>query len=231
MVLANSDEAVRASAAGDYAAAVEQANAAIAGGDLRGYEILAGLYVAGQGVEQDTQKGLQLLEEGAKKGSPGAAVKLGKLLRALERGGGPGEGRTFDLWRHAAEQGYGPAQYLVAKEYELLYVATTRPEHRNAALSWYRKAVSAADPAQEEEISVTGNQMFCDIAYRIESSLESPPDAFGWYERCAYVGCAAGMERLAQAYANGELGRPADLPSADSWLERSQNARPEACLN
>lgn len=229
--IAGSAEAVQAYAAGDYEEAVRQAQAALRDGDLRAYEILAGLHLSGSGVAQDTEKGVQLLDEARTKGSIHAAVKLGKLLRVLRRGGDMGEGRTYDLWREAAEKGYGPAQYLVAKDHELRYMGMRREPDRAAALAWYAKAFQDDDPTAEEDISVTGQQMFCDIGWRIENSLEAPAAALAWYERCAQVGCKSGMERLARAYASGELGLTADRTAGASWQDKARHARGEGCLN
>src|SRR5262249_53110642 len=100
-----------------------------------------------------------------------------------------------------------------------------------AALRWYREAAGSATSVEMETTSVTGQQVFCDVASRIEDTLRSPPDALPWYRRCADAGCRAGMEKLTEIYRSGSHGVRSDPAAASRWRQAAQSAKPDGCLN
>ena len=223
-------KAIKAFKAGDYVEAERQARAAIAAGEGRGYEILAGLMMARTDRDPDVDGAIAMLQEGRRAGWLRANVLLATLLRSLGRSSGKfAEDESFGLLQEAAERGFPPAQYFVAKEFELLFMAYERTEHRSSALKWFREAAKSATSVDMEEARVTGEQIYCEVAGRIEEALQSPQDAFAWYRRCAEVGCRAGMEKLAGIYEVGSHGEKQDLAAARQCKESARTAKPNGC--
>jgi TPR repeat protein len=228
--VANSDRAVEAFKAGDYMEAERQAKAAIAAGEGRGYEILAGLMMARNDREPDVDGAIAVLREAGRAGWLRANVVLATLLRTLKRSSGVlGEDESFLLLRDAAERGFPPAEYFVAREYELLFLAYKRAEDRLAALRWFHVAAKSKTSVDMEGERITGQQIYCDVAWRIERRLQSPRDSLAWYRYCANVGCGAGMQKLANIYEVGSHGEKRDATVAQQWREAAKTAKPDGC--
>jgi len=230
IVLGDTTKAVEAFKAGNYVEAERQARAAIARGEGRGYEVLAGLMMARTDREPDVDGAIAVLQEARRTGWHRANVMLAYLLRTLGRSSGKfAEDESFALLLEAAERGFPPAQYFVAKEYELLFVGYERPGDRAAALRWFREAAKSPTSVEMEEMRVTGQQIYCEVGGRIENTLRSPQDAVAWYRRCADVGCSEGMGKLAGIYEAGSHGEKRDSLAAQRWRESARIAKPDGC--
>ncbi len=145
---------------GDYEAAANEFIPLADRGDHRAMYALGSMYSAGQGVEKDLGKSLELFTEAAKYGRADAMYKLGLMYES-------GQGVTQDLKKAArnylksAKKGYPLGQYRLG----LLYI-DGKGVKKNAinAYSWLVIAghyfiYNTFDPGKEIEDSSNQNQL------------------------------------------------------------------------
>ena len=128
-------------------------------GDTKANLRLGELYLAGDGVKLDKNKGLQLLRKAADRGDVQAQ---GQLAWQLENNGSPDE-ETFLLHELAAKQGLASAEHNVGVRY---YNGRGVTQDLEEAKRWlWRAAAKGHDPsvsalerisAWEREIAATG---------------------------------------------------------------------------
>eukprot|EP00899_Mesostigma_viride_P007690 jgi/Mesvir1/16922/Mv15783-RA.1 len=98
-------------------------------------------YWEGKGVAQDTQKGLQLVQEAALDGECGAMVTLARWHEEGAMGIVSDIRRAISWWKLAAEEGDGHAQHKVGRFILEKAPGSEELGDTQTALTWLRKAV------------------------------------------------------------------------------------------
>lgn len=177
----------------------------------------------GSGNPEVTASGQQdqvaMMTQAAEQGNAEAQFALAKALETgmgLERD----VGQAAQWYRRAADQGHAPALFhLGAMHGRGEGVERDYPE----AVRLYRKA---ADLGYRDAIYP--------VAYAFENGIgveKNPVEALKWYRRSAEQGVSFAMNRIARAYAFGELGLSPDPALAEEWRAKEKAAAGPRPLN
>jgi TPR repeat protein len=212
---------------------------------------LGRMYLQGEGMPQDNEAALTLLDRAAELGSDTALYVLGWAYLEKEE--------TRDLvaargcLATCAGNGHPGCMRLLASSYRAEYADPAEPE---LARAWYEKANSAGDtpalaalaymylkgefgePDPQRALELfeqSANDGFAPAmvaagyAYLVGSGVEADPaTGLAWLERGAAAGETTSYVWLGHAYQAG-VGAPADPAAARAWFERGHAAgEPEA---
>lgn len=100
----------------------------------------------GHGVEPDEEQAKHWLERAAEHGDPESQYEFGLFL--FERAGQGEEAEAVQMIQNSADQGYGPAQNLIARDAGTFFDVTEEQcgELFDKAFYWYEERVADGDP-------------------------------------------------------------------------------------
>lgn len=218
-------------------------------GNAFAYANLAWMMIYGNGVAQDTRKGMDMLQELANIGNPYALASLGWIHREGYGGTPRDYGRAFDYYIKAADQDYANAETNVAWFYREGMGVERNYErsfeyYRRAAMKGEVNAMGSLGYALQNGLGVSVN--FQEARYWYEKGVEQndaySESALAWlyregkgvpqdygralelYRRAAAKNDATAMASLGYMSQNG-LGTQVDYREAIQWYEKaaSQN--------
>ena len=165
--------------------------------------VLASLYINGWGVEQDVNKGVELLHEAAQKGCVAAMDNIGNYYNS--NWGGNDLDNALKWWQKAAEQGFGPSQATLGR------LCKERGDYAQA-MKWTQMGAAQGN-ADAEYLMGT----FYTHGYGVNMDYY---EAFKWYMLAAEKGHARAQCDVAVCYANGE-GVEEDMEQMAYWYGKS----------
>lgn len=148
---------------------------------------LALLYFNGVGVKQNINKGVEILQEAAEKGSAAAMDNIGNYYNS--NWGGNDLDAAMQWWQKAAEKGFGPSQATLGRLFK------ERGDYAQAR-KWVDKGVAQGN-ADAEYLMGT----FYTHGYGVDVDFD---EAIKWYMKAAEKGHARAQSDVAVCYANGE---------------------------
>lgn len=177
-------------------------------GDSHCQSALGAMFMNGEVVEQDCERGHQLFQIAALQGSSWAHYQLGK---SYEMGTGVEKNpkKAFDCFEVAAKAGYDVAMYSLGMHYVLGLGA---PENKPAAVTWLKKAADKNHAGAMHALAMmlaTGDGV-----------SRNPKQARAWYEKAAALNYPASLRELGWIYKDG-IGVPEDLDKARKLLARA----------
>jgi uncharacterized protein len=172
-------------AAGDYATALKEWQAAADKGDAQAQQGLGLLYDLGRGVPVDPAQAAKWYSLAAAQNMPDAQSNLG-MLYAEGRGVDKNVGKANELWLLAGKAGNSAAQFNLGLSY---YRGEGLPKSYPDAAKWFAAAAATGEVSAQYAIAEM---------YRLGRGV--PKDlkaARRWFTKAANAGNAAAAERLA----------------------------------
>lgn len=157
------------------------------------------MYANGQGVDQDVQKGIALIDQAAKQGVVEAITFFASALTAEPE-------KAVPLWRRAAELGDALAQYNLGVVYAQ-GLGGMKSDLREAA-TWYRKAAEQGNADAQYSLG--------DLYRRGEGVFQDYDLAIKWFRIAANAGHIEAQRSMGYIYDNGE-GVPKDYVASAKW--------------
>lgn len=168
-------------------------------------------YVDGDGVEQDTYQGINLLEEAASKGIARAEALLG--LAYINEGD---VDEALKWTKKAAHHHDIIGETLLGGLY---YNGVGVKEDWATAFKWKKIAATTHDHEYDEKVSFA--QYHLGLAYEAgEGVRASQSEAIKWYMKSAEGGTAEAQREIGERYLHG-TGLPKDITKAVYWLEKA----------
>jgi uncharacterized protein len=186
-------------------------------GDIVAQISVAGMYLTGQGVQQDFKEAAKWYLPAAKQGHLLAQHSLAVVLFDDD----PAEAIRWLFV--TAEQGVYPAQSMLGDLYSGAYNLPSEIQEKFRdtveAIKWYKKAGEGFSYAYHRlgEIYAGGLGVNQDIKEAVE-----------WYQKAAKLDYEPSQIVLAEAYKNGLLGLPQDSEQSKTWMDRARvNVQPD----
>lgn len=173
------------------------------------------LKTTGNGVEQDWQKAVEMLQKSADNGNCDAQWELGLMYEFSDKVV-PDEAKALDLYRRSADGGSPIGLYMVAHCYQHGIVVE---ENHAVSDSLYSKSFSElVKLAPEEDIYVLN---FLGSAYYWGDGVEVDREkAFHYYMISAEKGNPETQYKIGSCYETGQ-GTAKDMSAAVSWYRKS----------
>ena len=197
------EDAKAAYARKDYATALRIWRAIAEQGDAEAQFQLGYMYILGQGVSKDFDKGMKLIDEAADRDGVSAISFLASALSDKD------PEKAEKLWRKAAELGGALAQYNLG---EYFAWGLGVPLDYTEAARWYRKAADQGFAGAQYKLGVmyqNGRGVPLDFA-----------EAMKWHRKAADQGDASAQVNLGVMYKQG-LGVSQDYAGALKWYRKA----------
>jgi uncharacterized protein len=181
-------------------------------GNLYAMTNLGWMYVYGNGVSKDEERGRKMVEEAARAGNAFAQASLGWVYRQGLAGAQKDAGLAAKWYRQAATQGYPAAMSAMGWLYREGFGVE---QNYVTSLDWYKKAATAGD---SNAISSLG------FAYQSGiGAARNYTEAAAWFQKGAARGDPYSMVSLAVLYDAGR-GVKQDYTQARYWYEKAADA-------
>ena len=200
-------------------------------GDDTPYEsfLLGQLYAYGKGMDEpDFEKALGYYQKASDAGNAEAQYKIGLIYEEIYEQ----ENQAFSWYLVSAQNGFAPAQYVVAKHYfdfekkETTWESLKKDDNDLKIYQmWMRKSADNGFAPAQYEVG-TWYEFGGGFASFAE---ENPQTAFNWYLKSAENGYTEAQYRIAECYDFNELGIPEDKEKALYWyMQAAENGHIEA---
>ena len=176
-------------------------------GDLYALNTLGTLYFNGDGVEQDTKKGIELTFKAAEQGYADAQTAMGDFFNFGAIEDENGADKAIEWYEKAADQGDTHAMIMIA------YVYDYEKNEPDQALEWYKKAAEAGDAEAREILGskyLTGDDVEIDEA-----------KALGLYLQSAEQGYPSAQADLGDLYYLGGADLEINVQKAMEWYMKA----------
>ena len=174
---------------------------------------MAGLYLAGSGVEQNTHEAAALYQRSAEQGNDEAQAVVGHMY---EKGLGVNRDirQAAELYKKSAEQDNALGQLRLGDFY-LNGLGVERNPRK--AFAWYQKAAAQdKDPESAAQAQLRLGAMYCQ-GNGVEKDLQK---GFEFYEKSAGLGNVEAQASVGAMYKDG-VGVARDAKKAQEWFQKS----------
>jgi TPR repeat protein len=199
------EEAKAAYARKDYANAIRIWRAMAEQGDAEAQFRLGYMYIRGQGISKDLDKGMELIFEAADRGGVSAMTFVASALSAKD----PEKAEKW--WRKAADLGDALAQLNLGMYFEQGLGGV--PRDYEEAARWYRKAAEQGNPVAQYSLGLI-----------YQNGRQGVPidfaEAMKWHRTAADQGYAPSQSSLGAMYGVGQ-GVPQDYAESLKWFRKA----------
>ncbi len=179
---------------------------------LEAMALLGRHYLDGEGVEQDTKKGLQLLQQARANGYINAAYTMGKFYLEGGKDTKPDFAKALMLIEEGAEKGDDRAMRRLADMYQK---GEGVPANAQNALRWYFRAVEQGSVDSARKIG----KLYKKGGEGVPAEREK---AIYWFEKAAVLGDIDSMIELGKVY--GSDGNPETIGRVVAYYTRAAQA-------
>lgn len=159
--------------------------------------------------DENLSDAIMLFMRAGESGHAAAQVKTAELLEE-----GSSVKLALEWWRKAADQGYAPGQFGLAK----LYATPSREgfvQDNAEARKWF--ALAANQGYAPAILVLAGAYMGAKMKLGLDAAALSSPEALVWIKRAADINNVDATRALANAYRSGLYGLAVDPAQADVW--------------